>query len=290
LNREDLVQSWNLASLSPQAVEALVIEMSGRGETVVPLARRLYEETEGNPFFLLESIKALFEANLVRLEGRAWHGDFVRVSESELPLPVGVSEAIQARARRLDEEARQVLDVAAVLGCEFDFELLNAAGKQDEEATLDVLETLLRRRFVGEGSGALGRDYAFHHHKIQEMLYAEIPLRRRQYLHACVGKAMEALYASSLEMVAGELAFHFGQSWGEEKALAVKAVRYLLLAGDQARMAYAHREAIDYYNQALALQKEQRQYEQAGRTLMKLGLAYLPWPKTCIRSRRVFPG
>lgn len=269
LGREGLVQSWNLASLSPQAIEALLVEMSGSGQAVAPLARRLYAETEGNPFFLIESLKALFDSGLVRLEAGAWRGNFARVSEAELPLPVGVSEAIQARVRRLDEEARQALGVAAVLGREFGFDQLNAAWQQGEEATLEALDVLLRRRFINEGSGVLGRDYAFHHHKIQEVVYAGLPLRRRQRLHAEVGQAMEALYASGVAAVAGELAFHFCQ--GRQ---AGRAVRYLLLAGDQARLAYAHREAIDYYNQALALQKEQGEYELAGRTLMKLGLVY----------------
>jgi ABC-type transport system substrate-binding protein/DNA-binding SARP family transcriptional activator len=274
LSREGLARSLNLAGLSPQATEALVLDMSGSGEAVAPLARRLYDETEGNPFFLIESIRALFESGLVRLEGGAWEGDFAWISEAELPPPAGVSEAIQSRVRRLDGDARQALQVAAVLGREFDFDLLNAAWKQGEDATLEVLDTLLRRRFISEGSGALGRDYAFHHHKIREVVYAEIPVRRRQHLHARAGQAMEALYASNVEVVAGELAFHFGQGRQVDKALVAKAVHYLLLAGDQARLAYAHREAIAYYTQALALQKEQGEYEQAGRTLMKLGLAH----------------
>ncbi len=274
LSREDLVQSWNLAGLSLQAIEALLVEMSGSGQVVAPLARRLYEETEGNPFFLIESIKALFEAGLVSLEAGAWRGDFAHISGAALPLPAGVSEAIQARVRRLDEDCQRALQVAAVLGREFDFELLNATWEQGEEATLEALDALLRRRFIDEGSGVLGRDYAFHHHKIQEVVYAGSPLRRRQHLHARAGKAMETLYASDVAAVAGEMAFHFGQGRQADKALAAKAVRYLLLAGDQARLAYAHRETIDYYTQALALQEEQGEYEQAGRTLMKLGLAH----------------
>ena len=274
LSREALVRSLDLAGLSPQAVEALVVEMSGGGPAVLPLARRLYQEAEGNPFFLIEMVKALFEAGLVCLEGGAWGGDFEHVSGAELPLPAGVSEAIQDRVGRLDEDARQALQVAAVLGREFDFDLLNAAGQEAEEATLDVLDALLRRRFIDEGRGALGRDYAFHHHKIQEVVYAGIPQRHRQHLHARVGTAMEALHASSLEAVATELAFHFQQARALDPALGEKAIRYLLLAGDQTRLAYAHADAIEYYQQALALQRERGEYEQAGRTLMKLGLAH----------------
>jgi ABC-type transport system substrate-binding protein/DNA-binding SARP family transcriptional activator len=274
LDREGLVRELRLAGLSREAIEALVIEMSGSGQAIVPLGRRLFQETEGNPFFLVEILKALFEAGLIRFEGGTWTGDFAHVSKAELPLPVGVSEAIRTRLQQLDEDALQALQVATVLGREFDFDLLNVAWQKDEGATLEALDTLLRRRFIDEGSGVLGRDYAFHHHKIQEVVYAGLSRQHRQRLHVRVGQTMEALYATDVAAVAGELAFHFSQGLPEDKALAAKTVRYLLLAGDQARLAYAHREAIDYYNQALALQKEQGESESAGRTLMKLGLVY----------------
>jgi ABC-type oligopeptide transport system substrate-binding subunit/DNA-binding SARP family transcriptional activator len=274
LEREGLVRLLDLACLSQKDLEAIVLEMSGSTDTVALLAHRLYEETEGNPFFLMETVKALFEAGLIDLEGGAWSGDFARISEAELPLPTAVSEAIEARVRQLNESDRQALRVAAVLGREFDFHLLNSAWGQQEEGTLEALETLLRRRFVEEGSGVLARDYVFHHHRIREVVYAGIPLRHRQRLHGRAGKAMETLYAENVEEMAGELAFHFGEAREVEKELAPKAVHYLLLGGDQARLAYAHHEAIEYYSQALSLQKEQGNYERAARTLMKLGLTY----------------
>ncbi|HUW12110.1 MAG TPA: AAA family ATPase, partial [Anaerolineae bacterium] len=274
LVREGLVRLLNLGGLSAKGVEAMVSEMSGRGDAVAPLARRLYEETDGNPFFLMEIIKALFEAGLVSLVHGAWNGDFAGITQGELPLPAGLSEAIEARVRHLDDNSQQALCVAAVLGREFDFDLLRAAWKKDDEDTLEALDVLLRRRFVDEGSGVLGRDYAFHHHKIRDVIYAGIPLRRRQHLHARAGQALETTYGSNLETVAGELAFHFLQGRQVDETLAARAVRYLLLAGDQARLAYANHEAIEYYRQALALQKEQGEYERAGRTLMKLGLSY----------------
>jgi tetratricopeptide (TPR) repeat protein len=274
LRRQGLAQSISLEGLSEDAVIEFVMDMSGCAEAVAPLARRLYQETEGNPFYLIEIIEALFEEGLVRLESGEWKGDFIHVSKAELPLPHGVSDAIQARAQRLDQDVQQALQVAVVLGREFDFELLKAAWEKDEEKTLEALDTLLRSRFIDEGSGSMGRDYAFHHHKIQEVLYNEIPLRHRQHLHARIGKAMETIYTPDDESVAGEIAFHYQNATELDQRYASEAIHYLLKAGDLARLAYALDEAIAYYQQALILQKEIGEYQQAARTQMRLGLSF----------------
>jgi ABC-type oligopeptide transport system substrate-binding subunit/DNA-binding SARP family transcriptional activator len=274
LTQEGLAHSLRLSRLSPEAVETMVLEMSGAGEVVVTLAERLYEETEGNPFFLMEIVKALFETNVLRLEEGVWQGDFARISEGDLPLPASVSEAIQARVQLLQDDGQDALRLAAVLGREFDFELLNAVFGRGEEATLEALDALLRHRLVDEGSGAVGRDYVFTHHKIQEVVYDGIPRRHRQLAHAWAGKAIERLYGPQVETLVGELAYHFEQGGRLDKALTEKAIHYLLQAGDRARGRMAPGDAIDYYQRALALLKEQSDHEGAARTLMKLGLTY----------------
>jgi len=274
LSREGLATSLSLTPLSPTDVEAMIVEMSGAGQAAAPLAERLYRETEGNPFFVIEIVKALFETGAIRLEEIAWQGDFIRISEEELPLPAGVSETIQARVHRLEEDVQEALRLAAVLGREFDFDLLDAIWEWGEEATLEALDDLLRHRLIDEGTGPLGRDYAFTHHKIQEVVYAGMSRRRRQHAHARVGAAMERLYGAKVEPPAGELAFHFEEGRQHDETLTEKASAYLLGAGDRARGLYAHEEAIDYYRRALTLLKEQEDHERAARTLMRLGLTY----------------
>ncbi|MBM3150132.1 MAG: tetratricopeptide repeat protein, partial [Chloroflexi bacterium] len=274
LTREGLAKPLRLSRLSAEAVNAMMVEMSGVGEAVVPLAERLYQETEGNPFFLMEITKALFETGVVYLKEGIWWGDFARISEEELPLPADVAEAIEARVHRLNDDTQEALRLAVVLGREFDFDLLNAVWGRGEEATLEALDDLLRQRLIDEGTGPLGRDYAFTHHKIQEVVYAGMPRRHRQHAHAQAGTLMERLYGPEVEALAGELAFHFEQGRQLDRTLTERAIHYLLLAGDQARLAYTQQEAIDHYQQALALLKEQGDYERAARTLMKLGLTY----------------
>ena len=100
--------------------------------------------------------------------------------------------------------------MAAVAGREFDFDLLREAWGKGEEATLAALDDLLRQRLVAEAVGAAGADYAFTHHKIQEVVYEGLPRHRRLYLHGQVGLALER----SLRARAGavELAWHFEQA------------------------------------------------------------------------------
>lgn len=97
--------------------------MLSRGEQVRPVAQRLYRETEGNPFFLMQVLKALFDSGVMRLEGGAWRGDFSQMIKVKLPLPMTLGKAILARTRRVQRANQEALNVAAVLGREFDFDL-----------------------------------------------------------------------------------------------------------------------------------------------------------------------
>jgi DNA-binding SARP family transcriptional activator/predicted ATPase len=273
LTRDGLVKRLRLSRLSPQAVDDMILEMSGADEAVIPLAGRLYQETEGNPFFLIEVVKALFETGTVQLGDGAWKGDFARLSEETLPLPAGVREAILARAHRLEEDSREALRLAAVLGREFDFAPLNQVWGQGQEATLEALDHLLRHRLIDEGAGVMGRDYAFTHHKIQEVVYSSMPRRRRHYIHGRVGAAMESVYDPDVEGLAGELAFHFAQASQLDKTLAEKAITYLYQAGEGAQRLSAHEEAIAHLSGALQMLKTLRHTPERTGLELRLQLA-----------------
>jgi len=251
LERERMARRMQLHPLSAAAVEALIAQLAGDGESVRPLARRLYRETEGNPFYLIEMIKMLFEQDAIHLEAGVWQGDFVALSQANLPLPSGVEETIQARVERLREDTREAVRFAAVVGKEFDFDLLNAAWGQGRDATLEVVDELLRKRLIGDGVGEANADYLFTHHKIQEVVYQDLPRRRRQSLHGQVGAALEQLNEAENGARIGELAFHFEQARQLDGGLTEKAISYLQQAGQQAMRQSANQEAIAYYRRGL---------------------------------------
>jgi len=293
LARESLARPLRVSRLSREAVETMIVEMSGAGEAVLPLAERLYEETEGNPFFLMEIVKALFEKGLIRLEKGSWQADFARISQEELPLPASVTEAVRVRVQRLGEKAQEAVRLAAVLGRAFDFGVLNLVWGLGEEAMLEALDDLLRQRLIEESTDEADADYAFTHHKIQEVIYEGLPRRRRQHLHRRVGAAMEALLGDDVGARAGELAHHFEQACHIDKSLSGRAVTFLRQAGEQAVRGSAHQEAISYYRRGLSILRSLPETAERARQEIELQIA-LAGPTTVVHgygapeSRRVY--
>jgi predicted ATPase/DNA-binding SARP family transcriptional activator len=251
LERDGLARRMHLCRLTAADVASLINQLSGAAEAVGPLADRLYQETEGNPFYLIQTIKALFEQGAIRVEEGTWRADYAALGRDRLPLPVGVSETIAARVGRLSEAAQDAVRVAAVVGREFDFDLLKEAWGKGEEATLAALDDLLRHRLVAEA--AAGADYAFTHHKIQEVVYEGLPRHRCLYLHGQVGLAMERWLGAEAGGRSVELAWHFEQGRQLDERLTDKAIAYLLQAGRQAERQSANQEALAYYRRGLAI-------------------------------------
>ncbi|UCG23946.1 MAG: AAA family ATPase, partial [Chloroflexota bacterium] len=255
LDRERLAMRLQLPRLSEDAVRALITRMSGDGAVAEPLVTRLYQETEGNPFFLIETLKELFEQGAIRLENGLWQGDFGHLGRADLPFPATVSETIRARLARLSEEAQAAACVAAIVGRTFDYDLLLQAWGAGEEKSLTALDDLLRQRLIAEEEAEAGGDYLFTHHKIQETIYQDLPRPRRLYLHRRVGEAMEQQAGTDEQERVGELALHFERALPADGTgsgtLKEKAIAYLLKAGRYAVRQSAYREAISYFQRGL---------------------------------------
>lgn len=254
LERDGLARRLHLSRLSAAAVASLIGRLSGAGSAAAPLAERLYRETEGNPFYLIETVKTLFEQGAIRVEAGAWRANYAALGRDRLPLPAGVSEMIAARVGRLSEASQDAVRVAAVAGREFDFDLLKEAWGKGEEATLTALDDLLRQRLVAEaaaGAAAAGADYTFTHHKIQEVVYEGLSRHRRLYLHGRVAQTLERAHANDLDACSAQIAGHY-----EQAGAAAQAADFYRRAADTARRVYANEDAIAYFSRALALTSE----------------------------------
>jgi ABC-type oligopeptide transport system substrate-binding subunit len=261
LNRERLATRLKLTRLRRKDTEGLLAILFGK-DVSSEFVAGIYRETEGNPFFIEELVKALVESGKLYFEDGHWHRP---PSMAELGIPQSVKMAIQSRVGKLPADSQETLRLAGVLGREFDFDTLARASELGEEELIEALESAARAQLIEEVSAEGRGTFAFVHRLIPSTLVESLRTLQRRRLHSRVAAAIEALHPEDSEA----LAYHYDRGGDYEKA-----TDYLLQAGDRARRLYACQEAVDYYQRALILLKEQAQHERAARTLMKLGLVY----------------
>lgn len=243
LRREHLHERILLTGLDKEAVGELVAEATR--STPPGLTEVLHEQTRGNPLFVEEMLRHLANEDALRCMEDA---PTARELVTRVGVPEGVREVIERRLRGLDARVREALTLGAVLGQEFDVEVLAAVGGSALGDVEDPLEEALADRLLIPIEGVPGR-LGFSHALVRETLYQRPAAMRRCMLHRRVGEALEALFSENLEANAAELARHFLAAGTRD--VAEKAIRYSIAAAEQATGRLAHEEAAAHYARAL---------------------------------------
>lgn len=202
------------------------------------LVHRLHDMTEGNPFFLNEVLRQM------AAEGRL--DDDASSPPTRLTIPRGVVELIRTQIRPLADQAREVLDIASVIGRDFDFVRLQAASGLSSEALTDCLDRAEALELVHETRGAAGR-YSFRHALIREALYDDLAAAKRRGLHRTVAEAIRSLGATREPHA--EIAFHYCQSASPGDA--DTAIEYSRAAARTAEKQLAYEEAALHLSNAV---------------------------------------
>jgi len=240
-----------LGRLDEQAVGSLISDMLAVQAAPAELVRFVAEQAAGNPFFITEYLQTAVGERLLH---RNRQGDWV-VSDAasaegarswlarlqSLGLPRTLRAIVERRLQRLDKTLASVVLAAAVLGREFDAELLRSMSDLSERELADALNDLLRQRFFDPAGG--GR-YRFGHDKLREAAYDSIPKPRLLELHRAAAYAIEARGAHAADVLG--LANHFVKG-----VVPSKARTYLLSAAQQLLTTGAHKQAAPLLVQAL---------------------------------------
>jgi class 3 adenylate cyclase/tetratricopeptide (TPR) repeat protein len=232
-----------LDPLPPVSAEEFLHALLGDDPSLEPLTHLLIARTEGNPFFLEESVRTLVETGVLVGEPGAY-----RLAQAipTVQVPATVQAVLAARIDRLPPEDKRLLQTAAVIGTEVPLPLLRAIAELTEEglqwglAHLQAAEFLYATRLFPEP------EYTFTHALIHEVAYGSLLLERRRVLHARIVEALEALAGDRVAEQVERLAHHAlrGEVWD-------KAVTYCRQAGTKAFARSAHRAAVTCFEQAL---------------------------------------
>ena len=248
-----------LDPLPPASADEFLQALLGDDPSLAPLTQLLIARTEGNPFFLEESVRTLVETGVLVGEPGAY-----RLAQAlpTIQVPATVQAVLAARIDRLPPEEKRLLQTAAVIGTEVPLPLLQAIAELPEEALHRGLAHLQAAEFLYETRLFPEREYTFKHALTHEVAYGSLLQERRRVLHARIVEALEALAADRLAEQVERLAHHAlrGEVWD-------KALAYCRQAGDEGHGALGlprGRGVLRAGAQALAHLPEHARHARAG--------------------------
>jgi len=196
---------------------------------------RLTQDTGGNPLFVLETLQAIFNAELTQ-----------PIEEiMRFPLAPSVHQLIQARVKKVSSQAKKHLFVATLLGVEFDLSLIKKVTKTTDIKALDALEELESSRLIQSNQGDGGIEYSFVHAKFRDSVILDLSPARKCLLHGKIANALEHHYEKRLDSQAARIAYHY-----QESGNLPSAFDYWVRAGHYAYRLFSVQEANAAFSSA----------------------------------------
>jgi DNA-binding SARP family transcriptional activator len=263
LQRERLAKNLQLAPLDREHIrDMLAALLSTPGADITTeFIDSLYNETEGNPFFIEEVCKGLIEQGKLYHAGGIWR----RADMQTIFIPPSVRSSIMARVEHLPASTQETLRLAAILGREFDIETLHGASAQNEDKLITALERAERAQLIEEFPHAGRAAYIFAHALIPFALRESLSSLRRQHLHHRVATAIENLHPDDVEA----LAHHFTAAARRDKA-----IHYSRQAAQRAKTIFDYEAAVQHLQTALDFMEAGEPVETHLVLLEDLGDAY----------------
>jgi len=233
-----------LDPLGRETASELLTALLGGGSELAPLKSVIIVKTEGNPFFMEETVQVLLD------DGALIRNGTMKLTRplAELKISPTVQGILAARIDRLPQDSKELLQTLSVIGREFPLSLVRAVVTKSDDELTRILNDLQLGEFIYEQAALGETEFVFKHALTQEVAYNSVLVERRKQLHERIGAALESLYPSSLDDHLAELAHHYSRSDNIEKA-----IEYLGRAGQQAVQRSAYADAISNFGLALNL-------------------------------------
>ena len=237
-----------LTRFDPGETQAMIATIFAQEKPVqTEFVAAIHQLTDGNPFFIEETLKVLVTSGGIFPAFGGW----TRKPIDELQIPRSVEDTVQRRTQRLSEPARTLLNLAAVAGRRFDFNLLHALTGYTETELALLLKELMAAQLVSEETSDR---FAFRHALTRQAVYNQLLRRERRTQHDTIAQTLAQMAGAGEDVPLTDLAYHFfaAERWD-------KAITYARLAGEQAQKLFAPHAAAEQFTRALTAYQKARQ-------------------------------
>lgn len=262
LNTEKLSTTVTLHRLQLKDIGTMVRDMLDIENVPESFIRLLYEESEGNPFFVEEVVKSLIEEGVLSTQTYVWDFD---IDISKIRIPDTIKDVMSRRIQGLDENSKKVIMFAAVVGHKFDFDTLHKVTEMREDGLLDAIDKLIEAKLIKEDHRSKKEEYVFDHVQVRSVVYDSMSKSRSRVMHKKVGDIIEEMNKENIDDVVYVLARHFNTGKDPEKSY-----KYSLRAGDKAAKLYATEDAVRYYEWALGALQDMEKTTENKRKMLEL--------------------
>ncbi len=233
MRRQDLIKEINVLNLDEIGVSNLARSMLG-SSLQQEFTHKLTEESQGNPLFIVESIRMLNESKCIIQEHDKW-----RLTSTTIGIPLKIKDIILQRLGSLLNTQRNVLEAASVIGEEFDSTLLSAVLERDSIEIIKILDAIARDTSLVHCAGEF---YSFDHARTRETIYGEISSALRRGYHAKIAQKLESISKND-KFSFSDIAYHYAQARNKSKA-----VQYAIAAGQNALSKWSNVESIKHFS------------------------------------------
>jgi tetratricopeptide (TPR) repeat protein/predicted Ser/Thr protein kinase len=241
LSQEEILTIIKLERLKETDIQQMVYSLFQDSDFGAPFYESLYKETEGNPFFVMETLKLMKVEGIIEKEdgGYRLKEDYERIT-----IPSKIHDIVMRRIERLSQDQREMLEIGAVEGEGFHSDTIGNCLGINRIELLRKLQSLEREHHIIYPREKM---YYFDHGKIREFLYdAIIPELRTEY-HLMIGDHLARTYRED-QRLAPAIAHHFLEAEAKQRALP-----FLVTAGERARAVFANSQAIEFYDKSLEI-------------------------------------
>lgn len=244
MGQEKMYQTIHLGKMGQDEIADIVKNILDVEQVPEGFLKKLYDESDGNPFFIEEVLKSLMDEGIIRRHAHIWDAG---VDLSSVRIPNSIKDVISHRIARMDEQTKKVLRFISVIGTSFQFDVLQRVTGISSEELLDILDHLIEIDIIHEDTTTSHEEvFVFNHKQTRVVIYEAMSKSRLRVMHHKVGETLEELYSTRLDDVVFQLARHF--TMGKDF---LKSYNYSRQAGEKAMRSFAFEDAIEYFESAL---------------------------------------